>query len=302
MDDEKYRVIEDPLYGYKRLDPIPSEIEVANFYESQYSHLIRQEERAPHLRRLLSAGKEARDEHAWFCSGLYADVLAILEQQRGSLPKRLVDLGCGTGGFMAFMKQNGWQVVGLELAQEFAALAKSQDLEVYSLNINDFIAKYPQYLSTFSVVVLLNVLEHVPNPMNILDIAKKLLVDQGMLVITVPNDFSELQLSAQKQLGKEPWWITIPDHINYFDYQSSSSLLERQGFEVIYSQSDYPMELFLLSGDDYTGNPEVGNQCHQKRVQLEKVLPGELRRKLYRAFAQAGIGRNCLIFGRLTGR
>lgn len=115
----------------------------------------------------------------------------------------------------------------------------------------------------------------------------------------VPNDFSEIQLAAHKQLGKEAWWTAIPDHINYFDFQSLHSLLERMGVEVIYSQGDFPMELFLLMGDDYVGNPEVGSRCHQRRVRFEMAIPDELRRRIYRALAEVGVGRDCLVFGRL---
>jgi hypothetical protein len=94
--------------------------------------------------------------------------------------------------------------------------------------------------------------------------------------------------------------VAIPDHINYFDFKSLSTLLKRLGFEVIYSQTDFPMELFLLMGDDYVGNKEIGNKCHQKRVNFEMAVPGELRRRIYQALAEVGLGRVCIIFARLT--
>ena len=115
----------------------------------------------------------------------------------------------------------------------------------------------------------------------------------------MPNDFTEIQLAAQQQINKDAWWIAIPDHINYFDFQSLNTLLRRLGFDVLYSQGDFPMELFLLMGDNYVGNPSVGNKCHKKRVFFETAIPGELRRGIYQAFAQVGIGRDCLTFGML---
>ena len=224
----------------------------------------------------------------------------VLEQQSHNLnSKRILDIGCGTADFIAFMKQHGWEVIGLELSSEGAAIAKSKDLEVYSLSIDEFLTKHPRYLSTFAVVTLLHVLEHVPNPVQFLNLVRKLLVGAGIVVIQVPNDFSELQLSAQQHLQKNPWWIATPDHINYFDLQSLHALLKQLGFEVIYSQGSFPMELFLLMGDDYVGNPEVGSACHQKRVRFEMAIPGELRRRIYRALAAVGVGRSCLVFGRL---
>ena len=128
-------------------------------------------------------------------------------------------------------------------------------------------------------------LEHIPNPVEFLSLVKNLLTNTGMIVIQVPNDFNELQLAAQKQLNKKPWWIAIPDHINYFNFRSLHALLERLGFKVIHSQGSFPMELFLLMGDDYVGNPEVGSKCYQKRVRFEMSIPGELRRRIYIALS-----------------
>lgn len=299
MGSEKYQIIPDSVYGYRRLDPIPAEKEITKFYQSRYYDLIRKGERAPDVGRLMAGGEEADRERSWLGLTLYVDILAVLEQQSKLNSKRLLDIGCGTGDFIAFVKQHGWEGIGLELSSEGAAIAKSKGLEVYSLSIDEFLARHPQYSSTFAVVTLIHVLEHVPNPVEFLNLVKKLLIGAGMVVIQVPNDFSELQLSAQQHLQKEPWWIAIPDHINYFDFQSLRALLERLGFEVIYSQGDFPMELFLLMGDDYTGNPELGSKCHQKRGRFEMAIPGELRRGIYRALAEVGVGRSCLVFGRL---
>ena len=141
-------------------------------------------------------------------------------------------------------------------------------------------------------------LEHLPDPVGLLRDVAALLAPQGFLVIRVPNDFNVLQLSAQKTLGKAPWWVAVPDHVNYFTYRSLRGLLQRLGWEVVYAQGDFPMEMFLLMGDDYVAHPEVGARCHRKRQQLELALSGEDRRAWYRALAEAGLGRNCLMMAK----
>jgi hypothetical protein len=69
-------------------------------------------------------------------------------------------------------------------------------------------------------------------------------------------------------------------------------------FEVIYAQSDFPMELFLLMGDNYVDNSVVGEQCHRKRIDFEVSIPAELRRRIYRALAEAGLGRDILMLAK----
>jgi hypothetical protein len=114
----------------------------------------------------------------------------------------------------------------------------------------------------------------------------------------VPNDFSPLQMAAHKQLNKPAWWIAPPEHINYFDFTSLRGLLERVGYAVVHQFTDFPMELFLLMGDDYAGNPEAGARCHEKRRRLELAIPEEVRRRLYEVLPEVGVGRSVIMFGR----
>jgi 2-polyprenyl-3-methyl-5-hydroxy-6-metoxy-1,4-benzoquinol methylase len=298
-ENNKYTVVEDPVYGYRRLDPIPDETEVKEFYQSKYYDLIRKGGRASELRRIMAGGEEAEKELAWLRSTLYADIQAILERQSLN-SRRLLDIGCGTGDLIASMGENGWKAAGLDLSSESVEFARKRGLEVYDLSVEDFMEKHQP--PAFDAVTLLNILEHVPNPVALLNLIKRLLADGGIVVIRVPNDFTELQINAQEHLKKQGWWIAVPDHINYFNFESLGTLLERLGFEVVYSQGDFPMEIFLLMGDDYAGDPIMGNRCHQKRVSFEMAVDGDLRRRMYRALSGVGVGRNCLMFARLRGK
>jgi 2-polyprenyl-3-methyl-5-hydroxy-6-metoxy-1,4-benzoquinol methylase len=301
MSSENYQVIQDPVYGYRRLEPTPTEEEIAEFYQSRYYDLIRQGGRALELRRLMAGGKEAESERAWLRTTIYSDVCYLLNQY--ALGKRVLDVGCGTGDFLGYLKENGFDTVGIEPSPDAVTAAESRGLTVHNTTLEKFVEHYKSsVIGTFNAITLLNVLEHVPNPAHVVEITKQLLNPGGIICVRVPNDFSEIQSAAQKQLNKEAWWVAVPDHINYFNFQSLHSFLEKLGFEVVYSQGDFPMELFLLMGEDYVGNPEVGNQCHQKRIRFEAAISGELRRQIYRALAEVGVGRNCLVLGRLGER
>jgi hypothetical protein len=126
-----------------------------------------------------------------------------------------------------------------------------------------------------------------------------LLAPRGTIAVVVPNDFTEAQSAAAAALGIErPWWVAIPDHINYFDFASLERLLTGEGFEIAARTCNFPMELFLLMGDDYVTDPQLGPACHARRKRLEAALPVELRRALYRGFASVGLGRNCVVVAR----
>jgi len=181
----------------------------------------------------------------------------------------------------------------LEPAAEIAEFARARGLEVHASTLEEHLeaeGRRPNY----SAMTLLNVLEHLPDPVGLLNRIRKALPAGGLLVIRAPNDYNELQLSAQKALGKDPWWIAIPDHVNYFDFASLRQLLTRLRWTVVYEQADFPMELFLLLGEDYVGNPTTGRRCHEQRRQFELSIDQATRRRWYRALAEAGLGRNCL--------
>jgi 2-polyprenyl-3-methyl-5-hydroxy-6-metoxy-1,4-benzoquinol methylase len=296
----KYQVVQDADYGYRRLDPLPDDAELTRFYESQYYDLIRKGGRAPELRRLMAGGKEGGLERRWLHETLYTDILYVLDK---FVPgKRVLDVGCGVGEFLSFLKQKKRNAAGVEPAQEAAAAAQKKGLDVRAATLEEFAGGVSGKSGKFGAVVLLNVLEHTPRPENVVELVKKVLEPKGVICVRVPNDFSEIQLAAYDKLKKDPWWISPPDHINYFNFKSLQDFLEKLGFKIVYAQGDYPMELFLLQGDDYTGNPELGGKCHRKRVDFELSIPGELRRRMYQALALAGMGRDCLTFGRLKGK
>ena len=139
-------------------------------------------------------------------------------------------------------------------------------------------------------------LEHVPNPKEIIEELKIHLSPGGVLAIQVPNDFSQLQeIVKTKAMGHE-YWVSAPDHINYFNFDSLTILLEQCGMQVVYQMATFPMEWFVLLGDNYILNPEFGAGCHNKRIGFDLSLPTDARREFYTKLAELGWGRHCVVF------
>ena len=286
----KTEIIECEFCGFKHLHPIPSKEEIQKYYEKQYY-----QEKKPKQLDYEKEMKEAKWSNLW-----YKDKLDILNNHtnKNNSNKRLLDVGCGNGLFLKFMNKNGWEVFGIEPSHSASEKATSLSTNVFNTTLEDFMEG--KWYGHFDFINLKCVLEHVPNPIEVINICKDLLDQSGIICVEVPNDFNILQLQTNKnELCKSNYWLAIPDHINYFDFSSLKQLLDRCGFEIYLQTADFPMELFLLMEDNYVDNSEIGSKCHEKRMKFETNIEGEIRRNIYASLAKLGIGRTCIVYAKL---
>jgi hypothetical protein len=135
-----------------------------------------------------------------------------------------------------------------------------------------------------------------------LDIARSLLAAEGLVCVVAPNDYSPLQQALRSVCGYRPWWVAPPHHVNYFDFDSLERLLSSCGFQMMLREATFPIDMFLLMGDNYVDNSVLGRQCHAKRKLFEQNLAlaglGGVKRRLYQTLAESGIGREVLAVAR----
>jgi len=277
---EKGTVINCITCGFKHLYPFPNLPELKEFYEKKYIDSLEKiniEEKINTLENLL------------------------IDKEK----KNILDIGCSDGSLLSIFKQKNWDVLGIEPGKTAANIAKGRNLpilECFAENASTQL-KNMNLLNCFSVVNLSYILEHILNPIELLEIIKNdFLAKDGILSITVPNDFNAFQESAVNSLNIPKWWIAIPDHINYFNFASLTSLIKRIGFSIEHVTTSFPIEMFLLFGDNYIGNPEIGKMCHQKRINFENALHKsgntDLLKNFYYSFANLGIGREIQVYAR----
>jgi SAM-dependent methyltransferase len=279
-----YDIIQCDLCGYRHVLPLP---EPAELEAARRRSNIKEE--------TLAFPPQNNDDRNW-AELAYNDRLESMERLLGAQKRRLLDVGSGTGAFLKTAKARGWRVFGIESSRQASAQARKAGIEVVE---GFFDAETAPGLGRFDAVHLSNVLECVPDPINIAILARNLLDDGGVLCINVPNDFSPFQIAGRATVGAEEWWIAPHYHLNYFDFESAAGLLKRIGLEIVERTTSFPMEAFLMMGDDYTTDRELGRACHKKRkcfdLALETAGFKETRRSFYRALANSGMGREVVL-------
>ena len=124
----------------------------------------------------------------------------------------------------------------------------------------------------FDAIHCAQVLEHVLDPEACVARIASLLAPGGVAFVEVPNDFNVLQETARAKLGKAAWWVAPDHHLNYFDGASLAALLARHGLEEVDRVASFPIEMFLLMGDDYVGHPRSAPPATARRMAFERAL------------------------------
>lgn len=280
-----YDVVDCRECGFKHVVPIPTPADLDEAYRGDYYS----KEKPLYLER-------AREDLEWW-ETVYDDRYTTME---GLLPpdrRSLVEIGSGPGFFLAHGQRRGWSVLGVEPSRQAAQHSRDMGLDVVEEFLDDSTV---EGLGTFDAIHASEVLEHIPDPREMVHLFGRLLAPGGVVCVCVPNDYNPFQTVLRDARGFSPWWVAPPHHINYFDPGSLRGLLEDAGFDVVLTESTFPIDIFLLMGDDYIGNDEVGRAAHSRRKSFESALVegdrNDLKRDLYRALAGIGIGREVVVY------
>ena len=282
-----FDVIECGPCGFKHIVPIPTPKELEQIYRDEYYS----------REKPLYLAEHGEDLEWW--NVVYDERYDMFESFVPSGGRRILDVGSGPGFFLKRGKERGWETVGIEPSRQAASHSRGLGLNIIEGFLEESLA---DSLGFFTVIHMHEVLEHIPQPEQLIQLAYRLLEPGGMLCVIVPNDYNPLQQLLRNHLEFNPWWVTPPHHINYFDHDSLSKLIESVGFQVMRKTSTFPLEMFLLMGCNYVGNAKVGRAVHGQRKQMEvnlmKAGCGLLKQNTYDAFAKEGIGREVVLYAR----
>jgi SAM-dependent methyltransferase len=148
--------------------------------------------------------------------------------------RRLLDAGCGAGGFLKFAEKSGWSVSGLDASEAAVRYSvETQRLNVALADLNLY--EFPQ--KSYDVIWAFHVLEHLSDPLHFRKSVASALEPDGVFYLGLPfyprRRIRSHQLLYKIGIANYPFSFDLPDHISYFDAKTLRQTLANIGLDVI---------------------------------------------------------------------
>lgn len=185
--------------------------------------------------------------------------------------KSILDVGCGTGRLLELLGEKNPNVrhVGIELNIERADFAKRvAKCEIFQIPIEKF-----EYHGKFDVITMINVLSHIPSIDNLFISIRKLIADDGKLILKVGEMAADVKKDAVFDWG-------IPDHLHFLGMNTIQFICNKYGFQMIrHDRQSLSADLFSRGRWIGPGRSSIRNMA--KRVVAMTPFALSILRKLY---------------------
>jgi SAM-dependent methyltransferase len=163
-------------------------------------------------------------------------------------PGRILEVGCGHGGYLALLGWAGFDAVGTELSPTAVKFAR----EAFAVNaLEGSVEALDLAPQSFDIVVLNDVLEHLPNPLDTLTGCARLLSPGGRFIIQTPEYVEHRtydDLRATNDLFLKHMDRNNEEHLYLFSRRSAALLFSRVGFPHLdFSSPVYSYDMFFVA-------------------------------------------------------
>ena len=215
-------------------------------------------------------------------------VISFLAPLKG----KVLDIGCGTGNFLAHAQKSGWDTYGIDFDKDAIEVSK----KVFHLdhtNVVDVVS-YAQHATTqFDLITFFDVLEHVDNHDEFMNSVKTLLKPKGWIAMSMPYR------------GGMRWLLPHdlpPRHLTRWNREALTNFLIRYGFRVVYIKRKSEGIRFLILKLRFRYGKYVSFNLVSRIRNILKKSAGEVRAHTHEAQVVKNVSRlaeikDALIFG-----
>jgi SAM-dependent methyltransferase len=160
----------------------------------------------------------------------FPEILGCIKKFKSS--GKFFEIGCGMGYFLDYARKQGYDVEGIE----YAALGTKTCVEKFGLNVHQSsFEEYKVKPEMYDVVFMGDVLEHLINPLEMLQKANEMLKATGVVAVEVPAMFNSIvgrgAITTYRALGTKKKMPMPPYHVNEFTPKTLKAMLKKAGYK-----------------------------------------------------------------------
>jgi len=185
-----------------------------------------------------------------------------LEETKNS--KKILDLGCCTGGLFESFIKRGQEIYGVEIDREAVKIGKEKGYFIIEGDLEDEKTfKEIENIAPFDAVLALDVLEHLKDPWKFLEKLKNIFEKEGFIFATIPN-IANWKIRLKILLGKfnyEDEGILDKGHLRFFNFKGIVELFEKSNYKI---EKIFPTSSSL---------PFFPKKWEWKAIQISRIAP-----------------------------
>ena len=213
-----------------------------------FTHSFDREDTIRHFEKEWSTSR-IHDHRCQEVQGLFQHA-GVKMPGRGS---RALEIGCGQGAFLMFLREAGMKVEGIETAAKLVEHCRNQNgLEVYLATIRSF-ERAPE---SYDLIAAFHVLEHLEKPSELFQKAYNLLMKGGFLILEIPTP--DLSGCTYIQRMHPHHGYANAGHLHYFTPATAAKYFERYGFDLI---ATYEYRSDALPSGGFLGQKRDPQSC-----------------------------------------
>jgi 2-polyprenyl-3-methyl-5-hydroxy-6-metoxy-1,4-benzoquinol methylase/rubredoxin len=248
--------------------PIPDGETIAGFYPDSYS--IYQEPARPYFSRRARLTLKSRLGYQHLEARETGNFLERLRPSKpvpGVVPfvpgGKALDIGCGNGEYLLRLRSIGWSCKGVEFNEKAVSICRQHGLDIFHGNLKS--ANFET--GSFDFVTAHHLLEHAPDPHELVGEIARILKQSGTVLIRTPNS----NALGRAWFGNNWYANEVPRHLFLYSEHNLERLANDHGLNLLALSKPAKAKLVLKSLDYQTNNQGKPSEKRVLRQWLAKL-------------------------------
>ena len=205
--------------GFTATNPRPDEQEILAYYPEDYGPYQLNTARVEKMVAL-------RKKHPFLFSLVDPQIFIVAQEKCSDCALNVLEIGCGAGNFLYELKLRfpKWHLTGTDFSVRSIEKLKEKGIEAFVSDLKEL----PHVDKSIDVIYGFMIVEHLHNLEQSLAEVRRVLKDDGRLVIAVPN----IKSWQFRLFGQYAYILHIPAHLYHFTEKSLTKVMEKNGFAV----------------------------------------------------------------------